>query len=43
MEQLHARDHALEMTQVQLVHTKAQRFALVQNVVRCRTRWLIWR
>jgi hypothetical protein len=24
--QLHARDHALEMTQVQLAHTKAQRF-----------------
>jgi hypothetical protein len=33
MEQLHARDHALEMTQVQLAHTEAQRFALVQNVV----------
>jgi hypothetical protein len=32
-EQLHARDHALEMTQVQLAHTEAQRFALVQNVV----------
>jgi hypothetical protein len=32
MEQLHARDHALEMTQVQLAHTEAQRFALVQNV-----------
>jgi hypothetical protein len=31
-EQLHARDHALEMTQVQLAHTEAQRFALVQNV-----------
>jgi hypothetical protein len=32
-EQLFARDHALEMTQVQLAHTEAQRFALVQNVV----------
>jgi septal ring factor EnvC (AmiA/AmiB activator) len=31
-EQLHARDHALEMTQVQLAHTEAQSFALVQNV-----------
>jgi hypothetical protein len=31
-EQLHARDHALEMTQAQLAHTEAQRFALVQNV-----------
>jgi hypothetical protein len=31
-EQLHARDHALDMTQVQLAHTEAQRFALVQNV-----------
>jgi septal ring factor EnvC (AmiA/AmiB activator) len=31
-EQLHARDHALEMTQVQLAHTEAQHFALVQNV-----------
>jgi hypothetical protein len=31
-EQLHTRDHALEMTQVQLAHTEAQRFALVQNV-----------
>jgi hypothetical protein len=27
--QLHARDHALEMTQVQLAHMEAQRFALV--------------
>jgi hypothetical protein len=33
MEQLHARDHALEMTQVQLAHTEAQHFAFVQNVV----------
>jgi hypothetical protein len=32
-EQLFARDRALEMTQVQLAHTEAQRFALVQNVV----------
>jgi hypothetical protein len=32
-EQLFARDHALEMTQVQLAHTQAHRFALVQNVV----------
>jgi septal ring factor EnvC (AmiA/AmiB activator) len=32
-EQLFARDHALEMTQVQLAHTEAQRFSLVQNVV----------
>jgi predicted P-loop ATPase/GTPase len=32
-EQLFTRDHALEMTQVQLAHTEAQRFALVQNVV----------
>jgi hypothetical protein len=31
-EQLHARDHALEMAQVQLAHTEAQRFALMQNV-----------
>jgi hypothetical protein len=31
-EQLHARDHALEMSQVQLAHTKAQCFSLVQNV-----------
>jgi hypothetical protein len=31
--QLFARDHALEMTQVQLAHTEAQRFALVNNVV----------
>jgi chromosome segregation ATPase len=31
-EQLYARDNALEMTQVQLAHTEAQRFALVQNV-----------
>jgi hypothetical protein len=29
MEQLHARDHALEMTQVQLANTEAQRFSLV--------------
>jgi hypothetical protein len=28
-EQLHARDHALEVTQLQLAHTEAQRFALV--------------
>jgi hypothetical protein len=33
MEQLFAREHALETTQVQLAHTKAQRFALVQNVM----------
>jgi hypothetical protein len=32
-EQLFARDHALEMTQVQLAHTEALRFALVQNAV----------
>jgi hypothetical protein len=32
-EQLHARDHTLEMTQVQLAHTEAQHFSLVQNVV----------
>jgi hypothetical protein len=32
-EQLLARHHTLEMTQVQLAHTKAKRFALVQNVV----------
>jgi hypothetical protein len=32
-EQLHARDHALEMNRVQLAHIEAQRFALVQNVV----------
>jgi hypothetical protein len=32
-EHLFARDHALEMTQVQLAHTEAQRFALVQNMV----------
>jgi predicted class III extradiol MEMO1 family dioxygenase len=32
-EQLYARDHALEMTQVQLAHTEAQCFALVQIVV----------
>jgi hypothetical protein len=31
-EQLYARDHALEMTQVKLAHTEAQHFALVQNV-----------
>jgi hypothetical protein len=31
--QLFARDHALEMTQVQLAHIEAQCFALVQNVV----------
>jgi hypothetical protein len=31
-EQLYARDHALEMTQVQVAHTEAQCFALVQNV-----------
>jgi septal ring factor EnvC (AmiA/AmiB activator) len=31
-EQLHTRDHALEMAQEQLAHTEAQRFALVQNV-----------
>jgi hypothetical protein len=30
---LFARDHSLEMTQVQLAHTEAQHFALVQNVV----------
>jgi hypothetical protein len=30
---LFAREHALEMTQVQLTHTEAQRFALVQNVM----------
>jgi hypothetical protein len=32
-EQLFTRDHALEITQVQLAHTEAQGFALVQNVV----------
>jgi septal ring factor EnvC (AmiA/AmiB activator) len=32
-EQLFAREHALETTQVQLAHTEAQRFALVQNVM----------
>jgi hypothetical protein len=32
-EQLFAREHALETTQVQLAHTKAQHFALVQNVM----------
>jgi hypothetical protein len=32
-ELLHARDHALEMTQVQLAHIEDQRFALVQNMV----------
>jgi urocanate hydratase len=31
-EQLFTRDHALEMTQAQLAHTEAQRFALVQNM-----------
>jgi chromosome segregation ATPase len=31
-EQLHTRDHALEMAQEQLAHTEAQRFALVQNM-----------
>jgi hypothetical protein len=30
---LFAREHALETTQVQLAHTEAQRFALVQNVM----------
>jgi hypothetical protein len=33
-EQLHAREHALEMAQVQLAHTEAQRFALVKNVAK---------
>jgi hypothetical protein len=33
MEQLFAREHALETTQVQLAHTEDQRFALVQNVM----------
>jgi hypothetical protein len=32
-EQLFARDHAFEMTQVQLAHIEARRFVLVQNVV----------
>jgi hypothetical protein len=32
-EQLFAREHALETTQVQLAHTEAWRFALVQNVM----------
>jgi septal ring factor EnvC (AmiA/AmiB activator) len=32
-EQLFAREHALETTQVQLAHTEVQRFALVQNVM----------
>jgi hypothetical protein len=32
-EKLFAREHTLEMTQVQLAHTEAQRFALVQNVM----------
>jgi hypothetical protein len=32
-EQLFAREHALGKTQVQLAHTEAQRFALVQNVM----------
>jgi hypothetical protein len=31
--QLFAQEHALETTQVQLAHTEAQRFALVQNVL----------
>jgi hypothetical protein len=31
-EQLHTRDHSLEMAQEQLAHTEAQHFALVQNV-----------
>jgi hypothetical protein len=31
--QLFAREHTLETTQVQLPHTEAQRFALVQNVM----------
>jgi hypothetical protein len=31
-EQLHTGDNALEMTHVQLAHTEAQRFALVQNM-----------
>jgi chorismate mutase len=31
-EQLHARDHVLEMAQEQLAHMEAQRFALVQNL-----------
>jgi hypothetical protein len=31
-EQLFTWDHALEVTQAQLAHTEAQRFALVQNV-----------
>jgi hypothetical protein len=30
---LFAREHALETTQVQLAHTEAQRFSLVQNVM----------
>jgi hypothetical protein len=32
-EQLFAREHALETTQLQLAHTEAQHFALVQNVM----------
>jgi hypothetical protein len=32
-EQLFAREHALETTQVQLAHIEAQRFVLVQNVM----------
>jgi hypothetical protein len=28
-----AREHALETTQVQLAHTEAQRFVLMQNVM----------
>jgi hypothetical protein len=30
---LYARDHAIDMLQLQLAHTEAQCFALVQNVV----------
>jgi hypothetical protein len=42
-EQLHARDHVLEMTQVQLAHTEAQHFALVQNVAEMQNQVLTWR
>jgi hypothetical protein len=42
-EQLYARDHALEMTQVQLAHTEASILPWCRTWRRCRNRWLRWR
>jgi predicted nucleic acid-binding protein len=43
IEQLYARDHVIDMLQLQLAHTEAQHFALVQNVAEMQNQVATWR